>query len=64
MSNEYREQLCDILRFTNGRRILTLKEVRAYTGFADNRTIKRRFSFQNGYITAVQFALQLSGGNQ
>lgn len=64
MSNEYKEQLRDILSFTNGRRLLTLKEVRAYTGFADNRTVKRRFIFQDGYITAVQLAIQLSGGAQ
>ena len=58
----YRETLADILEFTGGKRLLSVKEVKAYTGFADERSLKRRYPFQNGYISAVTLALCLSGG--
>ena len=58
----YRENLQDILEFSSGRRLLTIAEVRAYTGVLDNRTLKRRFPFQNGYISAATLAMHLCGG--
>ena len=58
----YRENLADILEFTGGKRLLSVKEVKVYTGFADERSLKRRYPFQNGYISAATLASCLSGG--
>ena len=58
----YRENLQDILEFSNNRRLLTLEDVRLYTGFRDNRTLKRRFPFKDGFISAATLALCLTGG--
>lgn len=59
----YREVLQDILEFSGGKRLLTLAEVRNYTGVRDNRTIKRRFPIRDGYIAAPMLARCLSGGD-
>lgn len=58
----YRENLADILEFTGGRHLLSIKEVKAYTGFVDERSLKRRYPFQQGYISAATLAACLSGG--
>lgn len=58
----YRENLQDILEFSQGRRLLTISEVRRYTGLKDDRTIKRRYPFKDGYISAATLAKCLSGG--
>ena len=58
----YREQLEQILSFSNGNSMLSLKDVRAFTGIKDNRTLKKRYSFNNGYISASQLAKQMIGG--
>lgn len=58
----FRENLQDILEFSGGRRMLTVAEVKAYTGLVDYRTIKRRFPFKDNYISAATLALHLSGG--
>jgi hypothetical protein len=58
----FRENLQDILEFSGGRRMLTIAEVKAYTGLTDYRTIKRRFPFKDNYISAPTLALHLSGG--
>lgn len=60
----YRDNLQDILEFSGGRRMLTLQEVRRYTGLADNRTLKRHFPFQSGMISAPTLARCLSGGDR
>ena len=54
--NGYREQLECILSYTNGRQLLSLKDVRGYTGIKDNRTLKKRYSFNNGFISAAELA--------
>lgn len=59
----YRENLQDILEFTNGRRLLTFEDVKKYTGLGDNRTVRRRFPyFVESRISAATLALCLSGG--
>lgn len=58
----YREILQDILEFSGGRRMLSIKEVSAYTGIADYRTIKKRFHFEDNYISAFSLAKCLAGG--
>lgn len=57
----YRDNLADILEFTGGKRLLAVGEVRQYTGLGDNRTVKKRFPFRDGYISAPTLARCLSG---
>ena len=54
----YREQLELILTQT-GKNLLTLKDVRTFTGIKDNRTLKKRFTFKDGYISATTLAREL-----
>ena len=58
----YREILQDILEFSQGRRMLTVKEVGAYTGIVDYRAVKKRFPFEDNYISAFALARSLAGG--
>lgn len=52
----YRENLEQILTFSNGKNLLTLKDVRELTGIKDNRTLKKRYPFSEGYISATDLA--------
>lgn len=58
----YRDNLADILDFTEGKRLLNISDVRRYTGLRDDRAIKKRFPFRDGYISAPTLARCLSGG--
>ena len=58
----YREILQDVLEFSCGRRMLSIKEVSTYTGIADYRAIKKRFHFEDNYISAFALARSLVGG--
>ena len=58
----YRETLDDILAFTGGKRLLTLRDVKAYTGISDDRTALKRYPMTDGRITAPKLALLLTGG--
>ncbi len=60
----YRDILQDILEFSGGRRLLTISDVRNYTGLRDDRTIKRRYPFRDGYISAPLLARCMSGGER
>lgn len=53
----YRENLESILEHSGGKHLLTMDEVRSYTGLKDTRAIHRRFPFFiGGYISAETFA--------
>ena len=52
--------LQDVLEFSGGKRILSLSDVRAYTGLRDNRTIKRRFPMVGGTIAVQKLAAELA----
>lgn len=59
----YRDNLEDILEFTGGRRLLTLEDVKRYTGLGDNRTVRKRFPyFLDNVISAPTLARCLAGG--
>lgn len=55
----YRDNLTEILKFTGGRQVLSIKEVSQYTGLAVN-TVKKRFEFTNRSISAPKLARALS----
>ena len=59
---DYRDNLEQVLTFTGGKHLLSMAEVRRFTGLKDARTIHRRFTFIDGYISAASLARQLCGG--
>lgn len=56
---DYRDNLEDILSFTNGARMMTTMQVAKYTGMCFN-TVKKRFSFNDGYISTMTLAREMS----
>lgn len=53
----YRDNLEQILAFTQGRHLLRLAEVKRFTGLVDTRTIRRRFPISaDGTISAATLA--------
>lgn len=65
-SPDYRNTLADILEFSGGKRMLSVKMVQEYTGLVDRRTIHRRIpGFVDGMITATRLArLMCEGGKR
>lgn len=58
----YRDNLEQILSFTEGRQLLTVAEVGRFTGLRDSRTIKSRYPFTGNRISAATLARCLCGG--
>lgn len=57
----YEDHMADILAFTGGRRLLSVRDVGRYTGLRDIRTIRRRFPcFRGKYLSATALARALS----
>ena len=51
-----------ILKFTGGKQVLTVSQVREFTGMVDSRTIRRHFPImKGGYISAATLARCLCG---
>ena len=57
----YRDNLEQILKFSEGRNLLGVSEVGRFTGLVDRRTITRRYPFVNGKISAATLARCLCG---
>ena len=57
----YRENLEQILQFTGGKNLLNVSEVGGFTGLVDQRTIKRRYPFVDGRISAATLARCMCG---
>jgi len=60
----YRDNLEQILAFTQGRQVLTVTEVGRFTGLKDPRTIRRHFPFSDSRISAATLARCLCGGSK
>ena len=56
---DYRDNLEDILSFFDGARMLTGLQVAKYTGLCFN-TVKKRYPFKDGFISAPTLARCLS----
>ena len=54
----YRETLKDILAFTNGKRLLTIKDVCDFTK-ASRHEVTKRYSFTDRYIEADKLAREM-----
>lgn len=59
-SKYYRDNLSDILEFTGGRHLLSLEDVRKYTGIKKYSALKARFPFNGSKISAPTLARSLS----
>lgn len=53
---DYRNNLEDILTFTQGRHLLSIGDVQKYTGITNTQTINKRFPMIKGYISAPALA--------
>ena len=61
----YRDNLEQILKFTGGKQVLTVSQVREFTGMVDSRTIRRHFPImKGGYISDTTMARCLCGGGK
>ena len=60
-SQYYRDNLEQILKFSEGRNLLGVSEVGRFTGLVDQRAIKRRYPFIDGKISAATLARCLCG---
>lgn len=58
----YRDNLEQILKFSNGRQMLTIGEVMAFTGIRHYTTIHKLFPFTGPYISAATLARCMCGG--
>lgn len=59
-SRYYRDNLADILEFTEGRHLLSLEDVRRFTGIKKYSTLKNHFPFNGSKISAATLARSLS----
>lgn len=58
----YRDNLEQILNYTGGRQLLTVTDVRKFTGLVDQRTIKKKFPyFVDNCISAATLARCMCG---
>ena len=64
MSSEkafYRENLEEILKYTGNRHLLSISDVKGFTGLKDYRTVRRYYPMsKEGYISAATLASCLS----
>ena len=59
----YYDNLEQFLAFTGGRNSLNIKDVKAFTGIRDPRTVRTRYPMDaSGHISAATLARQLCGG--
>ncbi|WP_297710556.1 hypothetical protein [Dysosmobacter sp.] len=59
----YRENLEQILKFSEGRQLLSITDVKIFCGI-DSRTAKRLFPFVENHISAATLASCLAGDKQ
>ena len=64
----YRDNLEQILAFTQGRNVLRVKEVMRFTGIGDHRTVRKLYPInEDGTISAATLARSMCpqrGGNR
>lgn len=61
---DYRNNLEQVLSFSDGRQMLTINEVRHFTGIQHSQTLHKRFPFIDGYISAATLARCMCGGKK
>lgn len=61
---DYRNNLEQVLKYSNGRQMLTIAEVKDFTGICHYQTLHKRFPFVNGYISATTLARCMCGGGK
>ena len=61
---DYRINMEQILASTNGKQLLNAADVLRFTGLKDYRTVRKRFPFKDGTISAATLARCLCGGEK
>jgi len=61
---DYRNNLEQVLTFSEGRQMLTLGEVKRFTGIKHYQTLHKRFPFVDGYISAATLARCMCGDSK
>jgi hypothetical protein len=61
---DYRNNLEQVLKFSEGRQMLTIGEVMKFTGMKHYQTIHKRFPFVDGYISAATLARCMCGSSK
>lgn len=61
---DYRNNLEQVLAFSGGKQLLSITDVRRFTGIVDPRTVKKRFPFTDGKISAATLARCLCGSTK
>lgn len=61
---DYRANLEQVLAFSDGRQMLTIGDVKQFTGIRHYQTLHKRFPFVNGYISAATLARCMCGGER
>lgn len=66
MENKYyRDNLEQILEFTGNRQLLSITDVKQFTGLKDYRTVRRYYPMNKaGYISAATLARCMCGGER
>lgn len=61
----YRDNLEEILKYTGGKHLLSIQDVKGFTGISDPRTVRKYYPMTpDGHISAATFARCLCGGEQ
>lgn len=61
---DYRNNLEQVLQFSDGRQMLTIGEVMQFTGIRHYATLHKRFPFVDGYISVATLARCMCGGGR
>lgn len=59
---DFRINLEQVLDFSQGRQMLSIKDVKDFTGIRHYQTLHKRFPFIDGYISAATLARCMCGG--
>ena len=58
----YRDNLEEILKYTGGKHLLSIQDVKGFTGISDPRTVRKYYPMTpDGHISADTFARCLCG---
>ena len=58
----YQDNLARLQEKSNGKELLNLRETAVVLGFKDTRTVKKRYPFENGYISLATLARCMTPG--
>lgn len=61
-NRHYRDNLEEILKYTGGKHLLSIQDVKGFTGLSDSRTVRKYYPMTpDGHISAATLARCLCG---